>query len=60
MEEENAISRKIFLEMIIDVDIISRKRLGAKCFGLFLDLAVIIIKTGQRNMVSCIIYIKMY
>lgn len=29
--------------MIIDVDFISRKRLGAKCFDLFLDFAVIII-----------------
>lgn len=49
MEEENAISRKIFLEMIIEVEVISRKRLGAKCFGLFLDFAVIIIKNGTEK-----------
>ena len=49
MEEENAISRKIFLEMIIDVEVISRKRLGAKCFGLFLDFAVIIIKNRTEE-----------
>ncbi len=35
--------------MIIVVDLISRKRLGAKCFGLFLDFAVIIIKNRTEK-----------